>query len=93
MYLSKWFIIACNSLIDSTLYWTEFLPCLCILPTPNVNFISSKILISLICTPIEKIALTLQLVLCLTYCKIKMEKEPSASENPVKNQGFSLKKN
>jgi len=38
----------------------------------------------------EKIALTLQLVLNLVLCWIRIEKEPSASANPVKNQGFNF---
>jgi hypothetical protein len=42
------------------------------------------------CSPSEKIALTLQLVLYLVLCWIRIEKEASASANPVKNQGFKF---
>ena len=62
-------------------------PCLCIPPTPpHADCISFKIEISCMCSPIAKIALTLQLVLCFLLCWIKIEKEHSASANPVKNQ-------
>jgi hypothetical protein len=44
------------------------------------------------CRPIEKIALTLQLVLNLVLCWIRIEKEPSASANPVVHQGFNFGK-
>jgi hypothetical protein len=59
-----------------------------ILPTPKLFFIDSNKDKSLICKVIEKTGLTLHLVFNLAFCCIFIEKQLSASEKPVKNQGF-----
>jgi hypothetical protein len=60
------------------------------LPTLNVSLILSSIAISLICMCIEKLGVTLHFNLELSSLYIETMNEPSASENPVRNQGLIL---
>ena len=75
-------------MIESTAYVTAFFPLLLIFPTPKLFFIDSNKARSLTCKVIEKTGLTLHLVFSLAFSSIFIEKHPSASTNPVKNQGF-----
>jgi hypothetical protein len=75
------------SLIESTAYIIDFLSLLLIFPTPKAFWISSNKDRSFKCKVIEKTGLTLHLVFNLTLGCIFIEKQPSASENPVINHG------
>ena len=75
-------------MIESTAYVTALSPLLLIFPTPKLFFIDSNKGRSLTFKVIEKTGLTLHLVFSLAFSSIFIEKHPSASTNPVKNQGF-----
>jgi len=59
-------MIISNSFNDSTLYAAFAAPLIFTLPTPRVFLMPSKIAVSFLCKVIEKIGLTLQLVLYLS---------------------------
>lgn len=59
-----------------------------ILPTPKAFLIASNNNRSLTCKVIEKTGLTLHLVFNLEFGCIFIEKQPSASANPVINHGL-----
>jgi len=77
------------SLIEFTSYITAFFPLLLIFPTPIAFLIASNNKRSFKCKVIEKTGLTLQLVFNLALACIFIEKQPSASANPVKNHGLT----
>jgi hypothetical protein len=79
------------SCILSTAYITAFGPLLLIFPTPKANLSSSNKDRSFKSKVIEKNGLTLQLVFNLTFGCICIPKQPSASANPIINQGFIFK--
>ena len=54
-YTLKWSIITCSSFIESTLNWKESLPCLWILPTFKVDWITSNKAKSFLCKPMLNI--------------------------------------
>ena len=82
------------SLIESTAYITAFFPQLFILPTPRVFLIEfnkdksfkCKVIENTICPMLKcKGGLTLHLVFNLAFGCTLIVKQPSASENPVRN--------
>ena len=89
-YLSKWLIMTCKSLNDSTTNWTEFIPFFLILPIPNEFCIDSNNSKSFSWSLMIKTGKTLHLFFNLASGWIPIEKQPSASVKPVINQGFII---
>ena len=86
----KWLIIIGNSWILSTLNTAVVSLFFLTFPTPKVFLIDSSNSISLICTLIAKLGVTLHFNLDFSSLYIEIKKLLSASENPVINQGLSL---